>query len=253
MGYGPQQHAFQNGVNVFADRRGTTPTSGVIVVAAHYDTVEGSPGADDNASGVALVLELARLFAEQPTAMDVRFIFFDGEEQNMQGSKAFAMDADRLKNVRYVLVLEMLGTTCDTPHCQEWPEGTPDWMKPEKENFIAAVSLLEKTALSRALVLAQTPESPPVIAIPVPEQGLNWPHTRRSDHSVFWDRNIEAVMLTDTGDFRNPRYHSAADTADTIDWAYLSGAAGIAHTAVRHLANHGTTTQTASPHSTPSE
>jgi len=237
LGYGPQQHAFMDGVNVFADRDGTAPGGQHFIVAAHYDTVDGSPGADDNATGVAIVLEMARLFALTPAQKTIRFVFFDREEQGMQGSKAFAMDAHRLRGLQGVFVFEMLGTTCTSEECQNWPAKSPQWMRPNDGQFIAAIGMLEKTQLMRALVNARRPDSPPVLAIPVPAQGYEWPHSRRSDHAAFWDRNIDAVLVTDTGDFRNPRYHTSTDTPEFIDWSYLNGAAEIAHRAIRRMAN----------------
>ncbi len=237
LGYGQGQHAFRDGINVFADRPGTDPAKGHLIVAAHYDTVEGSPGADDNATGVAVTLELARLFAQQPTPMGIRFVFFDAEENQLKGSTAYSMDQERLKTLKGVFVLEMLGTTCSSPGCQTWPEETPEWMRTSEDNFVAVIGLLEKTTLIRSVVNAQRPGLPPVLGIPVPEKGIHWPNSRRSDHAVFWDREIEAVMLTDTANFRNPRYHTTEDTPEHIDWTYLAGTAEIAYRAIRAVAD----------------
>ncbi|HEY9295235.1 MAG TPA: M28 family peptidase, partial [Phormidium sp.] len=123
LGFSPDLQQFDRGINVFAERKGTDSNAGAILVAAHYDTVPNSPGADDNATGVAVVLELARLLGSRATPRTLQVAFFDREELGLLGSLAFTGSDARLKNLQGAIVLDMVGYACRTPGCQQYPEG----------------------------------------------------------------------------------------------------------------------------------
>lgn len=108
-GWTSQLQPFEGGANIIAQRQGTDPEAGAVLVAAHYDTVEVSPGADDNATGVAVVLEVARLLGSRPTPRMLRLALFDREELGLRGSRAFAANKDQLENLRAVIVMDILG------------------------------------------------------------------------------------------------------------------------------------------------
>lgn len=237
MGYTPDLHGYPTGVNVLAERPGTDPTAKAILVAAHFDTVQGSPGADDNASGVAVVLEVARRLRERPTRRTLLLAFFDEEEQGLIGSRQYAASPLRIEALAGVVVVEMAGYTCKAKGCQKLPPGLPAGIAPDTGDFIAVIGDAEHLDLLAAFRRASGPANgaggrPPVFALPVPDKGDVLPDTRRSDHSPFWDRGVGAVMVTDTAELRNPHYHRASDTPATLDPAFLAGVAAIVVDAV---------------------
>lgn len=240
MGYTPDLHGYSTGVNVLAERPGTDPGARAILVAAHFDTVAGSPGADDNASGVAVVLEVARRLRDRPTRRPLVLAFFDEEEQGLVGSRQYAASPLRVEALAGVVVVEMAGYACKEKGCQRVPPGLPGGIAPETGDFIAVIGDAEHLELLAAFRRASGPPDgeggrPPVFALPVPEKGDVLPDTRRSDHSPFWDRGVGAVMVTDTAELRNPHYHRASDTPETLDPVFLAGVAAIVVDAVTIL------------------
>ena len=125
IGWKPKIQKFGRGFNVFAERQGSNKDAGAILLAAHYDTVAQSPGADDNASGVAAILEIARLLGSQTTPLTLQLAFFDKEEAGLWGSKAFVAKKSNLDNLGGVIVMDMIGYACYTPGCQKYPQGCP--------------------------------------------------------------------------------------------------------------------------------
>lgn len=239
MGYTPELHGYPTGVNVLADRPGTDPDARAILVAAHFDTVEGSPGADDNASGVAVVLELARALRARETRRPLRIAFFDEEEQGLVGSSRYAASPTRLDALAAVIVVEMVGFTCKTKGCQRVPPGLPAGIAPDTGDFVAVVGDLEHPALLAAFRRASRVDRPPVFVLPVPDKGAGLPDTRRSDHSPFWDRDVAAVMVTDTANLRNPHYHQPTDTPETLDPTFIAGVAAVVIDAAVELLDGG--------------
>ena len=237
MGYRPSLLGFSGGVNVLAERRGTDPKAGAVLVGAHFDTVPGSPGADDNASGVAVALELARLFAKHPTARTVRFAFFDGEERGLLGSRAYAASVARTADLTGVVIIEMVGFRCHEPGCQSAPSGLPADLVPKTGDFLAVVGDVEHPELLVAFRHAAGPARPPVQVLPVVAKGATLPDARRSDHAPFWDVGVGAVMVTDTANLRTPHYHRPTDRPETLDRDFLTGAAQVIAAAVLELAS----------------
>jgi len=257
LGYTPAQRAFSGGINLWTERPGQDPKSGVIVVGAHYDTVADSPGADDNASGVAAVLELAALFAKTPTPHTLRFLFFDGEERGCLGSRAYVANQYNRQGVQAAFILEMVGHTCTEPRCQSWPKGLPKWSHRNDGAFLAAVGDDRSLGLLKALTQSAGQGPPWVHPLPIPNRGRHFPDARRSDHAAFWDAGIAAVMLTDTANFRNHHYHQRTDRPMTIDRAFLKGTVDIVYGAILHLGEktspRPTVIQPAVPNSSPSK
>lgn len=239
MGYTPDLHGYRSGMNIIAERPGRDPAAKAVLVAAHFDTVEGSPGADDNASGVAVVLELARRLKDRPTRRPLRVVFFDEEEQGLVGSAAYARSPTRLAELAAVVVVEMAGFSCRQKGCQRFPAGLPAGVAPDVGDFIAVVGDLEHVDLLAAFRRAGGPDRPPIFALPVPDKGTPLPDSRRSDHAPFWDAGVGAVMITDTAELRNPHYHRASDTPETLDPAFMAGVAAMTVDAVAELLDAG--------------
>ncbi len=207
--------------NLEVARAGSSRPDSTILLGAHYDSVPGSPGADDNASAVASLLELSRLFAGAAPDLSVRFVAFVNEETPfcftpLQGSMVYARSAaQRRDDLRLMLSLEMLGYYRREPHTQRYPPFFR-FFYPDRADFIAFVSNLSSRGALRSLVSAfGTASDFPVeyLAMPPIIPGLGW-----SDHRSFWRHGYKAVMVTDTAFYRNPNYHTAADTPETLDY-----------------------------------
>ncbi len=252
IGWQPQLQKFDQGVNVFAERKGSNNDAGAILLAAHYDTVAKSPGADDNASGVAVILEIARLFGSQTTPRTLQLAFFDKEEQGLGGSKAFAAQEKNLVNLQGVIVMDMLGYACYTSGCQKYPQGLPIALAGDKGDFLAIIGDTEHLPILHAFQskisldkpLAERLKSsnskkslPPIFALPVPLKGLLIPDSLRSDHAPFWLQGVGAVLVTDTANLRTPHYHQPSDTPTNINRPFFTGSAQIIANATAKLLN----------------
>ena len=237
FGWTPKIEKFSDGVNIFAERQGTNKKAGAILVGAHYDTVAFSPGADDNASGVAVMLELARLLGSRPTPRTLQLAFFDREEAGLLGSKAFVSTAARLKNLRGAIVMDMVGYACHTVGCQQYPATLPVKPPSDKGDFLVVVGDTEHLPLLYAFQNSQPipptalnksdAKLPSVLTLPIPLKGLLTPDTLRSDHAPFWYQGIGAVLVTDTANLRTPHYHKPSDLPATIDRDFFIGSAQV--------------------------
>ncbi|WJK41011.1 M28 family peptidase [Solwaraspora sp. WMMA2056] len=235
--YGDAPHQ----VNLIADAG--RPADGPIVeVCAHWDTVAGSPGADDNASGVAGLLEVARVLAADPPARRPRFCLFGGEEDDVPftGSRAHVarLGSDGVP-VAGAVVLEMIGYRDATVGSQRIPAGLGDMLGDvdglDRGDFVAVVGSIESSQWLAAFQAAGWVQEPslPVVPLPVPRrQGGD---VARSDHVPYWDAGLLAVMVSDTADFRNPHYHRPTDTLDTLDLGFAAAVATAVADAVRTL------------------
>lgn len=211
-----------------------------IVVGAHYDTAGPYPGADDNASGVAGLLELAQRLADDPPPLDVELVAYPLEEPPFFGTTMMgsAVHAASLKatgvEVRAMIALEMIGYFSDEPRSQRFPLFLLRPFYPSTGNFIAVVGTWGQGDLVRTVRAAMRDASPlPVESIAAPRL---LPGVSLSDHRNYWDAGYPAVMLTDTAFFRNPNYHSAADTPDTLDYERMAQVVEGVHAAVHTLA-----------------
>jgi Zn-dependent M28 family amino/carboxypeptidase len=210
-----------NSENLEVHRTGKTRPEEIIVVGAHYDTVTGSPGADDNASGIAALLELTRLFSAMETARTLRFAAFVNEEPpfffwGQMGSRVYAEAAKaRGENIRLMISLEMLGSYSDKPGSQGYPPLLRHFY-PDRANFIAMVSNRASRKELRQLAATFKAHSDfPVESLAAFEfvPGVAW-----SDHLSFWRQGYPAIMVTDTAFYRNAAYHSADDTPEKLDY-----------------------------------
>ncbi len=200
---------------------GTSNAAEIIVIGAHYDAFQGAPGADDNASGVAAVLHLARVYHSKPQPRTIRFVLFVNEEPPAfwtkdMGSWVYAKQCRANQdNIVGMISIESIGYYSQQPNSQKYPAPLNS-LYPSTANFIAFVSnyssrSLNKHALSVFRNTTQFPSeggSPPGIL-----PGVGW-----SDHWSFWQEGYPAMMVTDTATFRNPHYHTPTDAAATLDY-----------------------------------
>jgi Zn-dependent M28 family amino/carboxypeptidase len=194
-----------------------------IVIGAHYDAVPGTPGADDNATGVAVLLELARSLTAQPIHYPVRLIAFDLEEYGLLGSGDYATSLFHTKQpLRLMLSLEMLGYCSQEPNSQTYPPGL-QYIYPTCGNFIGLIGNLATIPDLRHLNRHMRQSGVPSQWLPAGTKGQLLQATRLSDHAPFWDRGYRAIMVTDTAFLRNPHYHQKSDRIETLDLDFLTG------------------------------
>jgi len=211
--------------NIETEIAGTERANEIVVIGAHYDTVFDSSGADDNSSGVAAVLALARQFASQRPARTLRFVLFANEEPpffqtNKMGSLIYAKSCrKRNDNIVAMLCLESIGYYSEQPNSQEYPFPY-NYIYPSTGNFIGFVSNLSSRKLLHTVIASfrrncKFPSQGGAAPGLVP--GVAW-----SDHWSFWQQGYPAVMITDTAPFRYPYYHRPEDTADRIRYDHLT-------------------------------
>ncbi|MBI5315092.1 MAG: M28 family peptidase [Nitrospirae bacterium] len=211
--------------NLEAEVLGSRRPGDIIVIGAHYDSVQGSPGANDNASGVAAILGLARAFAKTTPTQTLRFVLFANEEPPFfqtehMGSRVYAKRSrERGEKIVLMLSLETIGYYSDEPGSQHllFPLNL---IYPSTGNFIAFVSNVENGRLVRQLVgsfrqRAQFPSEGG--ALPGLTPGVGW-----SDHWAFWEEGFPAVMVTDTAPFRYPAYHSHNDRPELVQYERMA-------------------------------
>jgi aminopeptidase YwaD len=210
---------FRNIIGRLGSQRGAS----CIILGAHIDAVPGTPGADDNASGVAVLLEAARLLARARLRSSLLCCAFNLEELNMIGSTHFAK---KLKaagvNVAGMISLEMVGYTDPRPGRQKYPLGLK-WFYPDRGDFIGVIGNWNSTSLlNRFAREMRKVQGLPVETLSVPGNGGLIPEVRLSDHSPFWDQGYPALMFTDTAFLRNPHYHSPTDTLETLNLDFMA-------------------------------
>ena len=227
--------------NIEVEIFGASRPEEIIIVGAHYDSVDDSPAANDNGSGVAATLALARHFAGSRPERTLRFVFFVNEEPpffmtDEMGSLIYARRCrGRGEEIRAMFSLETIGYFNDRPGSQSYPLGLLDKIYPDRGNFIAFVSNLRSRKLMKdALKTFEDHGSIPVegAALPGFIPGVGW-----SDHWSFWEQGYPAVMVTDTAPFRYPYYHTTEDTPEKLDYDRMSLVVeGLTHVVTR-LAN----------------
>jgi hypothetical protein len=210
--------------NVVARSR-YAPGAACVLVGAHYDSVPGTPGADDNASAVAALLACARALAEHAPTCPVCFASFNREEDGLLGSADFVrtVAAEGKMHVREAHVLEMVGYCDHRPGSQAIPPGLPIQV-PDRGDFLGILANKDSTAMANAVLQTARTYWPdiPVLSLKV-HAGVEklLPVLQRSDHAPFWGAGIPAIMWTDTAEFRNKHYHQPTDTPDTLDYDFL--------------------------------
>ncbi|NET49229.1 MAG: M28 family peptidase, partial [Merismopedia sp. SIO2A8] len=189
--------------------------------------------ADDNATGVATILELAELLTPYQYSVPLKLVLFDLEESGLWGSEAFVADATEMKGITRAVILEMLGYRCQVHGCQTYPP-LPISPPSTMGDFIAVVGDRNHPELTN-IFLSSIESTIPVYGLTVPSSGSLTPDLLRSDHVPFWRQGIGAVMVTDTANFRNPHYHQRSDRPDTLDPEFFTAAAQAVVDAVLHL------------------
>ncbi len=229
LGYAVSSQRFTVGAhevrNIEAERRGASRADEIVLIGAHYDSVSGAPGANDNGSGVAAVLELARLMRGASRPRTVRFVLFVNEEppyfkSEAMGSARYARRSrERGENVVAMFSLETLGYYSDRPGSQRYPFPL-SFFYPSEGNFVAFVSNLgSRRLLHEAIAAFRRHAAFPSegVAAPAFIPGVDW-----SDQWSFWREGYAAVMLTDTAPYRYPAYHTARDTPEQVDTERLA-------------------------------
>jgi Zn-dependent M28 family amino/carboxypeptidase len=236
LGYQVARVSYGSGVNVVGRRAGGERPDDVVLVSAHYDSTRDCAGADDNATGVAATLELARMLAGTKAGRTLAVACWDEEERGLVGSSAYAAALDDPGALDLVVVFEMIGYTAHEPGTQAVPSGLgdlfPDALRQIEANqnrgdFLAVIHDQRARAAAEAFAAHGAGRDLQVVRLEVPDRLKNAfgaRDLRRSDHAPFWRRDVPAMMLTDTANFRNPRYHCAegADSVDSIDAAFVA-------------------------------
>jgi len=237
----PFLHRGETFHNVEAVLLGSRPLVRCVVVGAHYDSVEGSPGANDNASGVAALIELARLLQDRKPLSSIRFVAFANEEppffntRDGMGSVEYVRAFDDAHGrIRAMLALETVGFYSDEPGSQRYPP-LVGLLYPDRGNFIAFVGNVGSRELVRRIVrrfrsVATLPSEGAALPSSIP--GVSW-----SDHRSFWEAGVPAVMATDTAPFRDAHYHLSTDTPERLDYARMARLVRGLERVVSDLAN----------------
>jgi len=216
--------------NIIATMYGTKQEMSWLLVGAHYDAACGSPGADDNASGIAVLLETARLLSNEKIQRTIQFVAFTLEEPQpytlhfLIGSDHFARESIK-KNTRYkaVLILESVGYT-DTTEGSQIVLMFVRVPVPITGTFLSVIANKKSHSIMNAFANIAHEFVPDldIVTYKVPLSGRLIPETRFSDHASFWNQGYPALMLTDTAMFRNPHYHTPHDSYDTLDFSFIS-------------------------------
>jgi hypothetical protein len=228
--------------NVEAEIEGASRKSEIVVVGGHYDSVLGSPGADDNATGAAAVLALARAFAGKRPERTLRFVAFVNEEPpyfqgGEMGSRVYARGCRaRAERIVAMLSLETMGWYSTDPGSQRYPFPFR-LLYPSTGDFIAFVGNVGSRSLVREVVgsfrrNARFPSQGAALPGFIP--GVGW-----SDHASFWREGYPGVMVTDTAPFRYPHYHTREDTAEKVDYDRLARVVAGLERVVAELARAG--------------
>jgi Zn-dependent M28 family amino/carboxypeptidase len=197
------------------------PRRAQVLVGAHYDAVPGTPGADDNASGVAVLVAVARALGPRES---VCYVAFNGEECGFVGSRALVgrLEHHRLEQVH---ILEMVGYTSRAPGSQRNP--VPLIQAPPVGDFLGLVGTHQSEPILDHVLATADCHAVPVQGLYLPDIPLERiaevsHHLLRSDHAPFWRAGLPALMWTDTAEFRNPNYHRPTDTPETLDYGFMA-------------------------------
>jgi hypothetical protein len=243
LGYQTRSHAYtargRTYRNLEVEIQGAVRPDEIIVVGGHYDTAVGAPGADDNASGVAGVLELARAFAGSTPARTLRFLAFANEEPPSfptadMGSRQYADSvAARGEKIVAMLSIESIGYYDDAPGSQRYPFPL-NLAYPDRGDFVGFVSNLRSRPLVRRAIATFRAHA----RFPTQGAAAPWwvPGVWWSDHWAFWRHGYPAIMITDTAPYRNVFYHTADDTPDTLDYPRMARVVDGLTWVVRELA-----------------
>lgn len=229
FGYTPALQGSFDNIVIRSDDRADGP---LILLGAHYDSVPGTPGADDNASAVAVCLECARLI-KQHNVGSVLIVFFNREEDGLLGSSEFVagLSDQFFPKIGEAHIFEMVGYRDHTPGSQRLPFGVPPLFTSNAGDFLALLANARSNTIAEDLLKLAASYVPnfrvtalkTYLGIEKFVGDLN-----RSDHAPFWDTGIPSIMWTDTSEFRNPHYHLASDTSETLDYDFMTDVTKLA-------------------------
>lgn len=237
-----KQYRNLEGANVIATKPGKTANQ-VVIVGAHYDTVDNSPGADDNGTGIAALLELARVLGKHNYSKTLVLVAFDMEEIGLAGSIHFVKNLSPTTEVEGAIILETVGYIDEKEGSQKIPKGFPQLYKQQVEkvqrsgfkgDFITVIHNGKARKLASLfaganqllteavpLVFLRDPLDLPILGPLLRRLVPALKNLLRSDHVPFWQAGIPAIQLTDTANFRNPHYHQPTDTLETVNMGVL--------------------------------
>lgn len=236
-------HATQSTHNVIAELPGVQGETEIVVIGAHYDSAQKCPAANDNGSGVAALIEIAKALKKEQVKRTVRFVAWPNEEwpffrSDDMGSYRYARACkDRGDNVVAMISLETIGYYTDRPDTQRFPAPGMSMLYPNTGNFLAFIGKADnqsrqllKTSANSFIASAKFPTQ--TLAAPAELSGVDF-----SDHLSFWRVGYPGIMVTDTALYRYPHYHSPEDTADKIDYDKLARVTDGMCAVVKTLAN----------------
>ncbi|KQC29092.1 M28 family metallopeptidase [Flagellimonas eckloniae] len=226
-GLSVDRHTFSwqstQGINIIGNHLGSSPNSNDLLIIAHYDTVGNTPGADDNLSGTAGMLEAMRVLSQFEYSESIRFIGFDLEEQGLIGSSRYVSEIAQNQNIMGVVNFEMIGYTCRSPICANLQLADTSIYNIANPNSSTLRINFDEKGSSYVSNLG-------IVSV----EADGDPNFRRSDHALFWDAGIPALFITDGANFRNPHYHKSSDSFDTLDFDFTTK---IVKTAVATIAS----------------
>ncbi len=257
LGYDVEYHNYGSGTNVIGVKRGIKMPEKHVVVSAHYDAIGDCPGADDNASGVAGVLETARILAAEEHDKTLVLACWDEEEAGRLGSKAFVQRArENNSDIEVSFVYEMIGYKSDEPNSQTIPT-VLEFIYPEEVSKLKAnnntgdfiLLASDDSARQHAFMLSEMANQKglPLMNLELScrdKTSFLYLDLRRSDHGAFWEHDYPAIMITDTADYRNPHYHCGdtgktdpnlvlEDTVEHLDFEFATKVVDVVTSAVK--------------------
>jgi Zn-dependent M28 family amino/carboxypeptidase len=227
LGFSVERYQYGDGVDVIGTLPGTSRPEQIVIVSAHYDTIMGGDGADDNASGVAAVLETARLLAGGKHERTLVTACWDEEEPAETGSYRYASrEKQKLTQIQVAYVYDEIGFSKDAPNSQKFPVGfkvayplmaLKMQTNQYRANFILLIYDHQASPWGQAIANAADREGLPFAQLEVNLEGKVPIELRGSDHSSFWGKGYSAIEITDTAGYRNPYQHTNLDTIDRLD------------------------------------
>ena len=219
--------------NIIAEKKGRNSPDKIYILGAHYDTAPGTPGADDNASAIAVLLEVTRNIQSMPLNSTVKLIAFSLEEYSYVGSNHYAaMAKKREEKILGMISLEMVGFTGPK---QNYPIYLNPKHYPNVGDFIGIIGNKKSRGLLERVYQtfkSSVPQLPSEFFL-APGNGDGMEEVRLSDHCPFWDQGFSALMITDTAFLRNPNYHLPTDTMETLDFEFMRNVAtGVYHSII---------------------
>lgn len=226
--------------NLLAVKPGRDPDAGIVELSAHYDTVANCPGADDNSSGVAALLEVARVLSDVPLESSLRLCFFGAEEMGLWGSSYHAAEflaKGVTPPVEALVNLDSIGFTSPTASSASFPDGLPWYVPiPDEGNFALVVGQFSEGWIGNVFEDSADTYDTGLVYYSANRIGAWFDDARRSDHAHYWDADVPAVFVTDSGGFRSEHYHQPSDTIETLDFDFITAITRATLATAVHLA-----------------